>query len=96
MRGAVHDPFGSKEPVRHASRLFDTAPLFELMFPERAFELEAVSAKAVTAKAMTAKAMTAKAMTAKTMSAKAMTASELHERFPSCCLAWPVVGSRVT
>ena len=50
----------------------------------------------MTAKAMTAKAMTAKAMTAKAMTAKAMTASELHERFPSCCLAWPVVGSRVT
>ena len=76
MCGAVHDPFGSKEPIRHASRLFDTAPLFELMFPERAFELEAVTAKAMTA--------------------KAMTASELHERFPSCCLAWPIVGSRVT
>jgi hypothetical protein len=86
MRGAAHDPFGSKEPIRHASRLFDTAPLFELMFPELAFELEAMTAKAMTAKAMTAKAMTAKAMTAK----------ELHERFPSCCLAWPVVRTRVT
>jgi len=96
MCGAVHDPFGSKEPVGHAIRPFDTAPLFELMFPERAFELEAVSAKAVTAKTVSAKAMTAKAMTAKTVSAKAVSASELHERFPSCCLAWPIVGSRVT
>ena len=76
MCGAVHDPFGSKEPVGHAIRPFDTAPLLELMFPERAFELEAVSAKAVTAKTVSAK--------------------ELHERFPSCCLAWPIVGSRVT